>query len=158
MEDERAPGLMKWSGQGLTVRHSGKNADLQIQIRGAKKSIRGIWGLLDWGREIRENLGFWIKERMKGLGWERSPVRVRVLQSRNDNLRGVRALEPGWGQIGRELGRREGGMVVILDSGDSRGDGAHGLGTWGSPGGRARTEVKGKACQGPSSCGDTELT
>ena len=123
MEDERAP--------GLTVRCSGKNADLQIQIRGAKKSIRGIWGLLDWGREIWENLGFWIKEQMKGLGWERSPVRVRVLQSRNDNLRGVRALEPGWGQIGRELGRREGGMVVILDSGDSRGDGAQGLGTEG---------------------------
>lgn len=46
---------------------------------------------------------------MKGLGWERSPVRVRVLQSRNDSLRGVRALEPGWGQIGRELRRREGG-------------------------------------------------
>ena len=94
---------------------------------------------------------------MKGLGWERSPVRVRVLQSRNDNLRRVRALEAGWGQIGKELRRREGGMVVILDSGDSRGDGAHGLGTWHSPGGRPRTETKGKTCQGPSSCGDTEL-
>ena len=70
---------------------------------------------------------------MKGLDLERSPVRVRVLQTRNDNLRRVRALEPGWGQIGKELGRREGGMVVILDSGDSHGDGALGMGltVWG---------------------------
>lgn len=95
---------------------------------------------------------------MKGLGWERSPVRVRVLQSRNDSLRGVRALEPGWGQIGRELRRREGGMMVILDSGGSHGDGAHGLRTCHSPGGRVRIEAKEKGCQGPSSCGDTELT
>lgn len=85
-------------------------------------------------------------------------MRVRVLQSRNGSLRGVRALEPGWGQIGRELGRREGGMTVILDSGGSHGDGAHGLRTWGSPGGRARIEMKEKACHGPSGCGDTELT
>ena len=41
---------------------SGKKADLQIQVRVAKKSIGGIWGLLDWGWEIWENLGFWIKE------------------------------------------------------------------------------------------------